>query len=303
MKMFIAICHLFLAALFGSVASAQPNAADTPTRYVEVNGDRIAYRSFGQGPPVVLANRMRGTLDTWDPLFLDQLAKHHTVITFDYPGIGYSSGTLPADMSMVAKFFSDFTAAIKLKRTAVLGWSWGGYMAQALLVEYPHLVSHAILLGINPPGKNQLPIQQVWLERALKPINDLGDEEILFFEPKSDASRVAARLSRDRIYARPGVVSKIPSTPEEIHLFLKVAKEFKEDEVGRREQLTRTRTPILIVCGDNDTSVPVENWYPLIGKIPRAQLIVFPESGHGPQHQHPELAAKYIADFLRYSGN
>lgn len=303
MKMFIAICHLFLGALFGSVVSAQPNAADTPTRYVEVNDDRIAYRSFGHGPPVVLANRMRGTLDTWDPLFLDQLAEHHTVITFDYPGIGYSSGTLPTDMSMVAKFFSDFTAAIKLDKPAVLGWSWGGYMAQALILEYPHVVSHAILLGINPPGKNQLPIQQVWLERALKPINDLGDEEILFFEPKSNASRAAARLSRDRIYARPGVVSKIPSMPEEIHLFLKVAQDFKEDEAGRRAKLTQTRTPILIVCGDNDTSVPVENWYPLIGKIPQAQLIVFPESGHGPQHQYPELAAKYIADFLRYSGN
>ncbi len=44
-------------------------------------------------------------------------------------------------------------------------------------------------------------------------------------------------------------------------------------------------------------------WYPLVGRIPRAQLIVLPESGHGPQHQYPELSAKYIAAFLQDPGN
>ncbi len=64
------------------------------------------------------------------------------------------------------------------------------------------------------------------------------------------------------------------------------------------KKLKATQTPILILCGDNDTSVLVENWYPLIGEIPRGQLIVFPEAGHGPQHQYPVLSARYVAAFL-----
>jgi pimeloyl-ACP methyl ester carboxylesterase len=45
--------------------------------------------------------------------------------------------------------------------------------------------------------------------------------------------------------------------------------------------------------------VPATDWYPLIGRIPRGQIVVLPQSGHGPQHQYPHLAAEYIAAFLR----
>ncbi|WP_198173794.1 alpha/beta fold hydrolase [Lysobacter soli] len=76
---------LLMAASLSAPAFAQNTAATAETRYVQVDGDRIAYRRIGSGSPIVLANRMRGTLDTWDPLFLDTLARNHTVITFDTP--------------------------------------------------------------------------------------------------------------------------------------------------------------------------------------------------------------------------
>lgn len=47
------------------------SAAAARTLYVTVGNDRIAYRRIGRGPMIILANRLRGTLDTWDPLFLD----------------------------------------------------------------------------------------------------------------------------------------------------------------------------------------------------------------------------------------
>jgi pimeloyl-ACP methyl ester carboxylesterase len=201
-------------------------------------------------------------------------------------------------MTAAATFVNAFTTTISLERFAVLGWSWGGLAAQALLLQYPDRISHAVLAGTAPPGPGQPAIQQVWLERALKPVNDLDDEVILFFEPRSEASRRAARLSRQRIYARPDVVSKIPAQQEEFLAFIKAGEGFRAD-AERRHQLTQSRIPMLILCGDNDPSVPATNWYPLIGRIPRAQLVVLPESGHGPQHQYPELSAKYINAFLQ----
>ena len=280
-----------------SSALAQ-GAATATTQYVDVERNRIAYRTFGSGAPLVLLNRMRGTLDTWDPVFLDQLARTNRIVTVDYPGIGYSGGMFPADMPAAASFVKAFATGISLKRFAVLGWSWGGLAAQAVLLQYPEMVSHAVLVGTAPPGPGQAEIQQVWLERALKPVNDLDDEVILFFEPKSEASRRAAKMSRQRIYARPDVVSKIPARQEEFMAYLKAGEGFRAD-AGRRQQLTLSRIPMLILCGDNDPSVPATNWYPLVGQIPRAQLVVLPESGHGPQHQYPELSAKYIAAFLQ----
>jgi pimeloyl-ACP methyl ester carboxylesterase len=183
-------------------------AATAATEYVTINDDRIAYRKIGSGSPIVLANRMRGTLDTWDPLFLDHLAAQHTVITFDYPGIGYSSGALPREMSEIATFLREFARTLGLVKFAMAGWSFGGFLAQTLAFESPELVTHAILIGTNPAGHNEHPIKQVFLDRALKPVNDLEDEEVLFFEPASERSRIAARQSRERIHtARPDVVS------------------------------------------------------------------------------------------------
>ncbi len=272
--------------------------ATAETQYAQVSGDNIAYRRFGTGSPLVLANRMRGTLDTWDPLFLSGLAKRHTVVTFDYPGVGYSSGALPDDMAKVSSVVNAFTAAIGVNRFAMLGWSWGGFVTQTYLLDHPDRVTHAVLVGTNPPGPGQLPLQQVFIDRALKPVNDLADEEVLFFEPKSEFSRAAAKASHERIYARPGVAAKIPSQMAVFQLYFKAGEAFKEDALGRREKLTQIRTPILVISGDNDTSTVGQNWFPLIGKLRNTQFVFYSETGHGPQHQHPELSAEYIGEFI-----
>jgi pimeloyl-ACP methyl ester carboxylesterase len=111
---------------------------------------------------MILLNRTRGTLDTWDPLFLDRLAETSRALPWTYPGVGYSAGTLPADMSSAAAFAAAFATAVDAKRFVVLGWSWDGLAAQALLLEHPQRVSPAILVGTNPPGKVELPMQQAF---------------------------------------------------------------------------------------------------------------------------------------------
>jgi pimeloyl-ACP methyl ester carboxylesterase len=290
---------MLLAGFLATPALAQETASTAPNQFVEVVDDRIAYRDIGHGTPMVLLTRMRGTLDTWDPLFLDELAKSNRVITVDYPGIGYSEGTMPAEIGDIAGFVAAFADSLGLDRFVLAGWSWGGTVAQTFLVEHPGRASHAILMGTAPPGKGAVPIQQAFLDRAFEPVNDLDDEIVLFFEPASTNSRAAARASHDRIYARPGVTERIPSTPGEIQAYLAAAATYHEDLPGRLDKLKKTRTPILVISGDNDISTAVENWFALNRQLPNAHLIVYPESGHAPQHQYPELAAAQIALFQR----
>jgi pimeloyl-ACP methyl ester carboxylesterase len=244
---------------------------------------------------------MRGTLDTWDPLFIDELAKNNRIITVDYPGVGYSGGKLPPGIGQAAKFVIAFADAMKLERFILLGWSWGGTVAQTLVVDHPGRVTHAILVATAPPGRRAVEIQQAFIDRAFKPVNDLDDETVLFFEPRSEFSRRMSKKSRDRIRVRQGVDEKIPSTPEAIKAYLAAAEEYHVDAAGRLQKLMTTRTPLLVISGDNDISTAVENWFALNRKIPNSQLIVYPESGHGPQHQYPELAAEQVASFLRHA--
>lgn len=280
---------------------ADPTAMTAATQYIDVAGDRIAYRTLGAGDPMILVNRMRGTIDTWDPRLIDGLAKHHRVILVDYPGVGYSSGALPASMSDAADFVGAFASGIGVDRFIMAGWSWGGAVAQTVMLEYPERVTHAIIIAANPPGPLERPIQQAFLDRAFKPINDLADEEVLFFEPSSETSRRAAAASRQRIYARDDVDAKIPSTPEAIQAYLAAATDFGADTAGRRAKLVSSGVPMLIIAGDNDISTAGQNWFPLVGEMQNAHLVVYPEAGHGPQHQYPELTVDHINAFLRHA--
>ncbi|MBS7252487.1 alpha/beta fold hydrolase [Flavobacterium branchiicola] len=273
------------------------NAVNAATEFADLPGRKIAYRSIGEGNPIILINRFRGTIDTWDPLFLDLLAEKYRVITFDYSGIGYSTGTLPTDTKEVAKDVKDLADFLKIKKAILMGWSYGGLVAQAAMHQYPELTTHTILLGTGPMGKRVVPLEQSFLDHALKPINDLEDEIVLFFEPESEASKKAAKASHDRIAQRIDV-SKIPSTMEVFQLYFAGGEAASQDNDNFREKLKTTKTPILIISGDHDTSFAVENWYPLTRQLPTSQLILLPQTGHAPQHEHVNLVVNYIDIFL-----
>jgi pimeloyl-ACP methyl ester carboxylesterase len=272
-------------------------ALTAETQYALINNQRIAYRKFGNGTPIILTNRFRGTLDTWDPLFLDLLAKNNTVITFDYSGIGYSESMLPTDIKEVANQVTQLADYLKIDKFYVMGWSYGGWVAQYATFLNPSRVLKTVLIGTNPMGKNDVPFEPIFLELALKPVNDFEDAVILFFEPKSEKSRAAAQASMARIMQRADW-SKVPSTPELFQRYFASNPAIAEDKDNFRGMYATTKTPILILSGDHDISFATENWFPLLKKAPTVQHIVFPESGHAPQFQYPELSTSYVNTFL-----
>jgi pimeloyl-ACP methyl ester carboxylesterase len=281
-----------------SAVGAGGGAVAAPTQFVESKGRRIAYRSVGTGEPLVLCNRFRGILDTWDPAFLDALAKHFRVLTFDYTGTGRSTGTASYAHLALANDAKDLAQALGYQKVVIGGWSLGGLAAQAFALQYPGMTTHLVLIGTGPQGPRRPP-EPIFFERALRPVNDLDDVTVLFFEPRSAASREAARRSQGRILERTTDLS-VPIPPE---LFTRLLGELQAekspDSHGLRAELKATTTPILVISGDHDISFPVEDWYELSRELPTVQHVVFSQSGHGPQHQFPEASAELIAAFVR----
>ena len=285
----------------GSAAAAVESAVTAPTQFVAgKDGRQIAYRSVGTGPALVLCNRFRGTLDTWDPAFIDGLAAHFRVITFNFRGIGRSSGEAPAKIMEMADDAHDLITGLGLKKVALGGWSMGGMAAQVLATKHPELISHLILIGTGPAGKNAHDMEPIFLDHAHKPVNDLADEYVLFFEPASEVSRRAADGSHERIAQRKNDLD-IPVPPEAWPRLHQAGAEFRADVHGSRAMLKETRLPILILHGDHDIVFPVQNWHALNRGMPTAQLIVFPHAGHGPQHQFVDASVSYITAFLQSS--
>ena len=168
------------------------NALTTETQYANIDNKKIAYRKFGNGSPIIFANRFRGTLDTWDPLFLNLLAETNTVITFDYSGIGYSEGELPTDIKVVAAEAVKIANYLKIDKFIAGGWSYGGLVAQYTTFLFPERIISSIIIGSNPMGKNSIPLSPLFLERPLMPNYSEEDITVLFFEPKLEISRIAA---------------------------------------------------------------------------------------------------------------
>lgn len=275
----------------------QTTALTAETQFTDFGDYQLAWRSFGQGPYLLLYNRFRGIMDTWDPLFIDTLATHNTVVLFDYPGIGDSSGNLPTDITLVAESGIRLMNHLQATQFHVAGWSYGGLVAQAALFLYQQRIKKIILIGTNPPGDNEVPFDNSFLEHATKPINDLADEYVLFFEPASEKSRAAGDRSHHRIAQRLNR-DKIPATMEKLQRYIGGRTMMKEDESDFRGRYAMLETPVLVISGDHDISFAAENWFPLMRNAPSMQHIIFNDTGHAPQHQEPELTAGYINLFL-----
>lgn len=275
-------------------------AITAPTQFVDVGGRKLAYRSVGQGKPVVLCNRFRGVLDLWDPAFIDALAAQgFEVTTFDYSGLGLSTGERSYRPGSLAKDAKDLVDVLGLKDVIIGGWSIGGIAAQICLAMLGTNVSHVVLLATTPPGKLVKMAEQLFYDTASRPGITLEQFTTLFFEPTDAASSAASRRSLDRILTRK--VDRSPDVPVDWAIAqlgtTPTNPVFPSEEI--LNLLKSTTVPILHLGADHDIIFPVENWYALNGELPTLHLITYPRAGHGPHHQYPETAAMQIAAFIK----
>ncbi|MBA5640056.1 alpha/beta hydrolase [Duganella sp. LX20W] len=287
----------------GIAGTVALGARDTPTRFAAVGGRKLAYRSVGEGKPIVLCHRFMGVLDWWDPDFIDSLAAQgFRVIYFDYSGMGQSTGPATYDAVSLAGDVQDLVTALGLKDFAVGGWSLGGMVAQIFMTGHGADISHLVLIGTTPPGPLVKTTDPLFFSLAQQATRDLDWFTHSFFEPADAGSRAAAQASFTRIAARKG--DRSPEVPLEWALAqlatLPSNPVFPADAVGAA--LRNTGVPILHLGGDHDLAFPVENWYALNNQLPTLNLITYPSAGHGPHQQQPQAAAKQIGAFIRGTG-
>jgi pimeloyl-ACP methyl ester carboxylesterase len=134
-----------------AAATVPASVVGAPVRIARTARGPVAYRTLGSGPPLLLIMGYAGTMETWDPLFVDTLARHYRVVIFDNAGTG-ATGALPAPLTIdaMAAQTSALIDALRLGRTDVLGWSMGGMIAQALAVTHPGQLRRLVLCASFP---------------------------------------------------------------------------------------------------------------------------------------------------------
>jgi pimeloyl-ACP methyl ester carboxylesterase len=270
-----------------------------PTRYVEAGGIRCAYRRFGlaEGTPVLFFQHFRGGMDHWDPAVTDGLATTRPVILFDNAGVAASGGETPATVERQADDAAGFLAALGVPRVDALGFSLGGFVAQAFTLRHPDLVRKLVLVGTMPRGGTDEGAAPDYAEVATRhEVPTLEDFLYLFFDP-AERGQAAGRAFWERRHRR--VVDVDPATTAQT-LKAQVAAgiDWREPHGERFADLARITQPTLVVNGDHDIMVPTENSHLLAREIPNAELVIYPESGHGSLFQYPELFVARATEFL-----
>ena len=288
-----------------SRASAQtPSAASShntaPTQYVESAGVRFAYRRLGanEGVPLILLQHFRGTMDWWDPKLTDGLARTRPVVLFDNRGVGLSGGATPNTIDAMAEDTATFIEALGLKQVDVLGFSIGGFIAQELALKRADLLRRVILAGTGPRGGQGMQENTPEVAKAATSANPGPTRAFLFFSPSKESQAAAAhflaRTAERRVDLDPASSNQTMQAQSEAIQEWGLA----DSKVSYLARLRRCSLPFLIVNGSNDIMVPTVNAFALSQAIPKAELIIYPDAGHGSIFQYADLFVEHAKLFL-----
>lgn len=269
-----------------------------PTRFIEVDGDRFAYRRWGKpsGVPLFFVPHFRGGLDHWDPLLTDGLAEGREVILFNGRGIASSSGTPRNRIEDMADDIALVIRALGLSQVDLLGFSIGGLEVQEVALRHPDLVRKLLLLGTGLRSADPK-IDPRMLEVASNPVPTADDFLFLFFG-RSEKAKQAGRAFWERRHQR--VEQDPPSSAEVAQAQAEAYAVYSAPQPGANPHayLGAITQPTLVLNGVDDIMIASTNSWSLAQNIPNAQLLIYPDAGHGAQFQYPERFLKHAIQFL-----
>ena len=269
------------------------NGAD-PLRRRPRNPLRLSPPRPATGTPLVLLQHFSGNIDAWDPAVVNALAADRPVIAFDNAGVGRSTGQTPDNIAAMAKDAVAFIHLLGFSEVDLLGFSLGGCVAQQIAAEHERLVRKLILVGTAPKGGEEhlLAVLQEAFSQT-----DAPDPRLPLFFTKSSASQSSGlaflkrtKLRKDDRDTDNGSAVTDPqakalitwcATPDPGHAMLRAI-----------------RQPALVVSGSHDTMLPANNAYAMFKELSNAQLVLYPNSGHGALFQHHEMFVSHVRTFL-----
>jgi pimeloyl-ACP methyl ester carboxylesterase len=274
--------------------------ATSPSQFIDINGLLVHYRIQGEGEPVVLVHGTGAVLFTWDG-WVDSLSKKYKVITMDIPAFGLTGPSADENYSMESyvKFIDDFTKAIGIDTTFVLGGnSLGGAIAWEYAYAHPEKVSKLLL--VSPAGS---PVQVYNLSRFS--VFRLARIPVLSGLLTGTDTKIIVKNTLKDVYYNDDLISD-----ETIQMYYDVSmregnraafvKRIEAIEKDPQLDPSKVLIPTLIQWGENDKVLPIEQMQGF-RTMPNAKFIVYPKVGHSAQEEIPAQSASDAMRFLEQS--
>jgi pimeloyl-ACP methyl ester carboxylesterase len=265
---------------------------------IEVDDARIVYRRMGKGRPLVVLNGFGATSADWDPSFIYGFASSNELILVNNRGMGGSADDGQSfDIAKLADDAAHVIENLGVERANVMGWSMGGFIAQALALKYADRVDKLVLLSTDYGGiEADLASANVWSEL----IDTSGT-------PNEQARRLLFLLFPNDVavsfYRQFGDIVAAARAQLSVELLNRQSAAMDAwHRNGVASQLREIRVPVLIATGTDDIVIPASNALKLVNAIPSAWLAQFPHGGHAFMAQYPRALANLINSFLAVDG-
>jgi 3-oxoadipate enol-lactonase len=254
---------------------------------------KINWKSFGEGPAVLLIAGQGMTVDGWWAT-IPVLARSFRVIAFDNRDTGGSSRSpWPYSVTQMARDAVAVLDAAGEQRAHVYGISLGSLVAQEVALRHADRVE-ALVLGASSAGgfaaykPSPSSFAQTFLVRA----GAMGPEEAEWAAVPYTYAEKTRRSHPERIVA--DITHRVGSPPEPLAYLHQAGAVALHDAY---ERLNQVAAPTLVVHGEQDIFVPPANALVLAERIPGAQLKLWPDAGHAYTIDEPE-SDREIARFL-----
>ena len=285
------------------VSELKAKYALSPSAFVNIDGMDVHYRDEGNAAdslPIVLIHGTAASLHTFDE-WASVLRGQHRVVRMDIPAYGLT-GPFPSRnyaISNYVDFVEKFLTARGIKRCILGGNSLGGQIAWQFALKNSDKVEKLILIDAAgyPIVSKSTPIA---FTLARKPvINKL----MTFITP-----RFMVKMSLDNVYAdKTKVTEALVERYFELNLREGNRQAFVDRitmpyDTGNVPLIKTIQQPTLILWGEKDGLIPLENAYHFHADLPNDTMVILKNMGHVPMEENPKESLKAVLDFLgKYS--
>ncbi|WP_431313849.1 alpha/beta fold hydrolase [Mycobacterium avium] len=271
-------------------------------KFLELHGDRVAFRDQGEGEVLLLIHGMAGSSETWRSV-IPPLAKKFRVIAPDLLGHGESAKPrTDYSLGAFAVWLRDFFDELGVSRAAVVGHSLGGGVAMQFVYQHPDYAQRLILIssgGLGPDVGWVLRLLSAPGAELVLPV--IAPTPVLSVGNKLRSWLRGAGIQSPRGAELWNAYSSL-SDGETRQSFLKTLRsvvDYRGQAVSALNRLRlREELPVMAIWGERDGIIPVDHAYAAHEARTDARLEVLPDVGHFAQVEAPMRVVELIEDFI-----
>ena len=260
------------------------------------DGLKLRYEVRGNGAPVALIMGFSGSGRAWSERFLSMMEKQFKLVVMDNRGTGESD---KPDVAWTLRDMADDVAAVldhaKLPKTHIYGISMGGMIAQEYTLAYPNRVDRLVLGCTNCGMSHSIPGKPEDVAKLMpQPGMSPTEAAKAAFSVACGKAFVASEAGQKFIDEQLEDAAKYPITPQ--HTFMRQFGAISGFDSYAR--LGEIKKPTLVIHGDDDAILPVQNADVLAGAIAGSRKHILKGIGHMFFWEAPQETVKVSSEFL-----